>query len=83
MANMIEIVERMRDVLSEKYEDKVLDKNIAYELGYAPDNLAAKKSRNLVPYDNLTLFCVRYKISTDWLFFGIGTKERSYAKEDL
>jgi len=83
MANMVEIVDRMKDVLADKYEDKVLDKNIAYELGIAPDNLAAKKSRNLVPYDHLTSFCVSYKISTDWLFFGIGAKERDYAKKDM
>jgi len=83
MAIMTNIVSRMKDVLAEKYEDRVLDKNIAYELGYSPDNLAAKKSRNLVPYDNLTMFCLKYKVSTDWLFFGIGKMERDYGKEDM
>jgi len=80
---MVDIVERMKDVLADKYDDRVLDKNIAYELGFTPDNLAAKKSRNLVPYDHLTSFCVTYKISTDWLFFGVGAKERDYAKKDM
>ena len=83
MANMIDIVERMKIILSDKYNEKVLDKNIAYELGYSPDNLATKKSRNRVPYDNLTAFCIKYNISTDWLFFGLGDREISYAKKDM
>ena len=81
--DVVDIVERIRDVLEDKYGKKVLDKNIAHELGIAPYNIAARKTRNSIPFHPVINFCNKYKISTDWLFFGIGSKERDHAKEDM
>lgn len=79
MVNMSEVIERIKDVISKDYPDsKVLDKNVAYALGITPDNLSTKKSRNLIPYDELTIFCIERKVSTNWLFFGIGKQVMNY-----
>ncbi|MEK6659526.1 MAG: hypothetical protein AABY36_07605 [Campylobacterota bacterium] len=84
MVKVCDIVERIKDVISKDYPDgKVLDKNVAYELGVSPSSLAVKKSRNLIAYDELTMFCIRRKINTNWLFFGIGDMEMDYAKKGL
>ena len=79
MVSMVEIVERVKEVLFDEYKGKVLDKNVAYELGVTPSTLASQKSRELLPYDELTLFCLKRKISVHWLLFGIGEKEVQYA----
>ena len=84
MIEMKDIVERIKDVISiESGEHKILDKNVAHELGLSPGALAVKKSKNLLPYDELTMFCIRRKINTNWLFFGIGEMEMNYAKKDM
>lgn len=83
MLNMDNVVDRIKDILADEYQYKVLDKNVAHELGLTATALSTQKSRDLVPYDNLTMFCIRRKISTNWLFFGVGTKEMSYAKKDM
>lgn len=83
MAIMDDVVERIKDIMSEDYPCAVLDKNVAYELGITPGALAVKKSRNHMPYDELTMFCIKYNVSTNWLFFGLGSKEMSYAEKDL
>lgn len=80
MVIMADIIERIKDVISKEYEgQKVFDKNVAHTLGFSPDNLGTKKSRNLIPYDELTMFCMKRKISFDWLFFGVGKMEMNYA----
>ena len=77
---MEEVVERIKDVICHEFKGgKVLDKNVANELGIEQSTLSASKSRNSLPYDELTMFCIRRKINTNWLFFGIGSMEMSYA----
>lgn len=80
MVSMEDVVERIKDVISKDFADtKVLDKNVAHALGITPAALAVKKSRNLLPYDKLTMFCIENKVNTNWLFFGIGDMEMNYA----
>ena len=83
MLKMEEIFNRVKDVLSNKYDGTVLDKNVAYELGITPTALATQKNRNLLPFMALTEFCLRYKVNINWLFYNIGTKELDYAKENM
>ena len=83
MLKIDEVIERIRKVLSDEYQTKVLDKNIAHELDMSVTRLSSIKSRRLVPYDELTMFCIKRKINTNWLFFGIGAMELDYAQKDM
>lgn len=73
------IMDRVREVIEHEYNFKVLDKNIAHELGISASKLSTMKSRGTMPYDELTMFCIRKKVNTNWLFFGVGSKEMDYA----
>ena len=80
MVKMKDVTERIKDVICHEYKDKkVFDKNVAHELGMEAGNFAANKSRNLIPYDELTMFAIKRKVNVNWLFFGIGEMEMSYA----
>lgn len=80
LVSMKDITERIKDVICHEFPDKkVFDKNVAHELGFKAENFATNKSRNAIPYDELTAFCIRRKVNTNWLFFGIGEMEMIYA----
>jgi hypothetical protein len=82
--NMEDIVERIKDVLSrDTHDTKVLDKNVAFALGINPAALSMKKNRNLLPYDELTMFCINNKVNTNCLFFVIGSMDMNYSKKDF
>jgi len=75
-----EIIERVKDAISREYPGvKILDKNAAHALGIEPANLSVMKCRNKIPYDELTMFCIRKNISANWLLFGIGEQEMRHA----
>ena len=81
---MADIIERTKDVLSQDYPDsKVYDKNVAHAIGIIPDTLKTKKSRGLVPHDELTMFCLKRGVSLNWLFLGIGPMRIQDAKKDM
>lgn len=72
---MYEIIERIKDVISHDYPDKkIKDKHVAFVLNIKPNSLAILKTRGLLPYEDLVYFCIRRKISLNWLLFGIGSK---------
>lgn len=79
MLNSEKVIGRIKEVISDEYRSKVLDKNVAHELGISATKLSSMKSRGLVPYDELTMFCIKRKVNTNWLFFGIGQMEMNYA----
>ncbi|MBL4730772.1 MAG: helix-turn-helix domain-containing protein [Sulfurimonas sp.] len=83
MLNMQSVVRRIKDVLIDEYKINVLDKNVAHELGLTATALSSQKSRDLIPYDALAMFCIRRKVSVNWLFFGVGNMEMDYAKKNL
>jgi len=80
MVKTEDVIERIKDVICHEYKDKkVFDKNVAYELGVEAKALSVQKTRNYIPYDELTMFAIRRKVNVNWLFFGIGQMEMSYA----
>lgn len=75
-----EIVERIKDVISKDFpECKIYDKNVAYELNISPGALAVNKTRNLIDYDAVTMFCIRRKVNLNWLLLGIGDMDMKSA----
>jgi len=70
MPNLKEILQRLKDVLSQDLgERKVFDKDVAEALAINHVTLATMKARNKIPYQELLDFCAKRKISINWLFY--------------
>lgn len=70
MVNLAEIVDRLKDVLSESIMGKkVFDKDVAEALNIPQGTFASMKKRNSIPYEEILEFCAFKKISVNWLFF--------------
>ena len=70
MLSFPEIIERLKDILSEtKIGGKVFDKDVANALGIPPATFATMKKRNSIPFEEILDFCAMKKISANWLFF--------------
>ena len=65
-----EIVERLKDVISHKYNKRmILDKYVADELGMRYNTFRMYKYKNIIPMNELAIFCCKEKISLDWLLY--------------
>jgi len=65
------IMQRLEEVLREaKQKEKILNKEIAAELGLTPDYYAVIKKRGKIPYISLALFAQREHINLNWLLLG-------------
>ena len=70
MMNLNDIVDKLKDVLSESsIGKKVFDKHVAEALGIPQGTFASMKKRNSIPYAEILEFCALKKISVNWLFF--------------
>jgi len=70
MTNFTEIIEKLKDVISEtKIGSKVFDKDVAQALHIPQATFATMKKRNSIPYEEILEFCALKKISVNWLFF--------------
>jgi len=65
------IMQRLEEVLRNKHhKEKILNKEIAVELGLTPDYYAVIKKRGKIPYLSLALFAQKEKINLNWLLLG-------------
>ncbi|QOR63046.1 helix-turn-helix domain-containing protein [Sulfurovum indicum] len=70
MLTLAEIIEKLKDVISEtKIGGKVFDKDVANALNIPQATFATMKKRNSIPYEEILAFCALKKISVNWLFF--------------
>ncbi len=70
MLILAEIIEKLKDVLSESaIGRKVFDKDVATALNIPQATFATMKKRNSIPYAEILEFCALKKISVNWLFF--------------
>jgi len=70
MLHLNEIIEKLKDVISEtKIGGKVFDKDVANALNIPQATFATMKKRNSIPYEEILEFCALKKISVNWLFF--------------
>jgi len=65
-----EIVERIKDIISNEVDGKVYDYHVAEALGLSTNSIRMYKSINFLPLEQLMVFCSIRKISCDWLIFG-------------
>jgi len=65
------IMQRLETVLREKKKkEKILNKELATELGLTPDYYAVIKKRGKVPYLSLALFAQKEHLNLNWLLLG-------------
>jgi phage repressor protein C with HTH and peptisase S24 domain len=68
--NSQEIIEKIKDILSNEMEGKrVYDKDVAEALGISKESLSHFKKRNSVPLEQIVYFCAKRKISINWILF--------------
>jgi len=71
MKNFSDIVEQIKDVVSEDFPGKkIFDKDIAGLLQITQMNFATMKKRDKIPYEELLEFCAKRRIAVNWLLFG-------------
>lgn len=67
---MNEIIEKLKDIISSDMGDKrVFDKDVAEALGMSKALLSQMKKNNSIPYEQITKFCAKRKISINWILF--------------
>ena len=67
---ILEIIEKLKDVLSSEYPDrKIFDKDVASALGMSKESLSHLKKKGGVPYEQIAKFCAKRKISINWILF--------------
>ena len=65
------IMQRLESVLREKKnKEKILNKEIAAELGLTSDYYAVIKKRGKIPYLSLALFAQKEHLNLNWLLLG-------------
>lgn len=70
MKTFTEIVEMIKDIVSNEFPDKkVFDKDIAEVLGISQMNFATMKKRNKIPFTELLDFCAKRSIAINWLLY--------------
>ena len=69
------IMQRLETVLREKnHKEKILNKELATELGLTPDYYAVIKKRGKIPYLSLALFAQKEHLNLNWLLLGTPPK---------
>ncbi len=74
MAEIIGIIKSLKNVVN--------DSDVANLLGTKPKTLATAKTRNSIPFEELTTFCNKEGISLNWLLTDEGPMERGKVSED-
>jgi len=71
MKNFSDIVESIKDIVSEDHPGKkIFDKDVAEMLGVSQMNFATMKKRDKIPFHELLDFCARRSIAINWLLYG-------------
>jgi repressor LexA len=70
MQNYNEIIEKIKDILSQELGNKkIFDKDIAIALDINYDNFRKQKARSSIPYYEIMSFLAKRNISINWFFF--------------
>lgn len=70
MHNYIEILEKIKDILSQELGNKkIFDKDIAQALNINHDSFRKQKARGSIPYYEIMSFLAIRNISINWFFF--------------
>lgn len=65
-----EIIDKLKDVLSKELPDRrIFDKDVALALNMSKESLSQAKKKSSVPYEQISKFCAKRKISINWIIF--------------
>lgn len=68
--NIQEIIEKLKDILSAEHPDKkIFDKDVAAALEMSKESLSHLKKKNGIPYEQISKFCAKRKISINWVLY--------------
>lgn len=70
MSGIEDIIDRIQDILEKSKGEKVYLKDIAEALGMSSSQLSNFKSRNAIPYDKISEYCAKNRISINWVLYG-------------
>lgn len=65
-----DVIDKVSLIIEKKLGMKPKDNVIAKYLDISPTNFANLKNRNSIPYKEIIYFSAKYKVSTNWIFFG-------------
>jgi len=68
--NFQDIIDRIEDILQSKSDIKIYDKDIAKALGMSSPQFSNFKSRNSIPYEKISEYCAKNRISINWILYG-------------
>ena len=75
MKSLKEISEEIKNILSLKIgHRKIYNEDVAKALGIKLVTFYAQRNRNNIPYEKIMKFCLREKISFEYLFYGNNQK---------
>jgi phage repressor protein C with HTH and peptisase S24 domain len=70
MPKLNDVIERIKDIISEDFAGKkVFDKDVAEALGIPQMRFATMKSRNKIPFQEILDFCATRSIAANWLLY--------------
>jgi len=70
MIDIIEAIERIKDILSHEIPDRMIyDKDVAKALDLSASTLAAYKKRDKLPYHEINTFCFKRHISINAFYY--------------
>jgi len=65
----LEVVERIKDIISHEVEGRVFDRHVAEALGLSTNTVRIYKSVDYLPLEQIAYFCAVRNVSLDWLIF--------------
>lgn len=65
------IIDKIKTILETDSESNmpVFDKDVAEELCLTPSNFSMMKKRDILPLEEITVFCARKKININWILY--------------
>lgn len=83
MNGIEQIIDRLIDILEKERGEKVYLKDVAEVLGMSSSQLSNFKSRDAIPYDKISKYCAKKRISINWVLYGQPVKMLNSEAEDV
>ena len=78
-----EIVERIKDEISNDVDGPVRYKHVADVLGLKPSTVRLYVVKDHMPYKHVLRFCEKREISVDWMLFGMSFERKRLQPDDI